>query len=292
MPNTGETFESYVQFIYETLLGAQGKNISVSRRATVFDNHGNSYNIDVFYEFDVAGVHHRVAIECKDTRRPVERDDAIAFVGKIRDLPSTIGIFISKSGFQPAAKKYLKDHGVVHYSGGDLPHLGSVIASMISPIAMPDESAVGQPFWTLMRQEEGHTTGVWCLLQEPGSDRQGGVHAKGGNPAGAFPLFFSKPQAELFWKLYYGESPEVCVRGIEQPALRFLMLMADSEGRQFAICQPFDDEEGRPKMICQGWTARELAREYSMVDISAKFEGETHKGGRSRKFGASRRRGR
>lgn len=65
MSNRGDLFESYIQFIYQTLLGAQGKNISVSRGATVYDNRGNRYNIDVFYEFDVAGVHHRVAIECK-----------------------------------------------------------------------------------------------------------------------------------------------------------------------------------------------------------------------------------
>jgi hypothetical protein len=51
----------------------------------------------------------RSAIECKATRRPVERDDAISFAGKIHDLSSTIGIFISQSGFQPAAKKYLED---------------------------------------------------------------------------------------------------------------------------------------------------------------------------------------
>ena len=121
MSNRGDLFESYVQFIYQTLLSAQGKNISVSRGATVYDNRGNRYNIDVFYEFDVVGVHHRVAIECKDTRRPVERDDAIAFVGKINDFPSTVGILISRSGFQPAAEKYLHDHGVLHYSGDDLP---------------------------------------------------------------------------------------------------------------------------------------------------------------------------
>ena len=104
MSNRGDLFESYIQFIYQTLLGAQGKNISVSRGATVYDNRGNRYNIDVFYEFDVAGVHHRVAIECKDTRRPVERDDAIAFVGKISDFPSTIGVLSQGKDFSQRRK--------------------------------------------------------------------------------------------------------------------------------------------------------------------------------------------
>lgn len=37
----------------------------VSRKATIYNNHGNSYDIDVFYEFYIAGVYHRVAIESK-----------------------------------------------------------------------------------------------------------------------------------------------------------------------------------------------------------------------------------
>ena len=274
MANSGESFESYIQFVYQTLLEAQGKNISVSRRAAVYDNRGNSYNIDIFYEFDVAGLHHRVAIECKDTRRPVERDDAIAFAGKIRDLPSTIGIFISQSGFQPAAKKYLEDHGIVHYSGGDLPHLGSVIASMISPIALPSESATGQPFWTLMEQKEGQTTGVWCLIPELAGQENSPARRRKQkvNQPGAFPLFYSKPHAQWFHDAFYGGSSEVCVRGVEQPMLRFLVLMANEENRLFAIGQPYIDEGGTKKAVFQGWTAQELAREYSTVDISSKFK--------------------
>jgi hypothetical protein len=271
--NTGESFESYIQFVYQTLLGAQSRNISVSRRATVFDNHGNSYNIDIFYEFDVAGLHHRVAIECKDTRRPVERDDAIAFAGKIRDLPSTIGIFISKSGFQPAARKYLQDHGIVHYDGGDLPHLGSVIAAKISPIASPAESAVGQPFWTLMRQEGGEAAGEWCLIPDPNNPgHTAASRSRKGNGPGAFPLFYSRPHAQYFRSLYFQDSPDVCVRGVEQPMLRFLTLVAHDEKRNFAICRPFLSEGGTPKVECHGWTAKELAHEYWAGEVADSFD--------------------
>ncbi|MFE7467741.1 restriction endonuclease [Streptomyces sp. NPDC057499] len=269
MTNTGESFEGYVQFIYQALLGAQGRNISVSRRATVFDNHGNSYNIDVFYEFDVAGVHHRVAIECKDTRRPVERDDAIAFAGKIRDLPSTLGIFISKSGFQPAARKYLQDHGIAHFTGGDLPHLGSVIATKISPIVTPAESAVGQPFWTLMRQNKGEATGEWCLIPIPNGP---GRLTGDSNNSDVFPLFYSRPHAEWFRTLRYQEDADsVCVRGVEQPMLRFLTLMAHDEGRSFAICLPFIGDDGTPKVQAAEWSAKDLAHEYWANEVPPSF---------------------
>ncbi|MFD8992218.1 restriction endonuclease [Streptomyces goshikiensis] len=248
-------------------MGAQGRNISVSRRETVFDNHGNSYNIDIFYEFDVAGLHHRVAIECKDTRRPVERDDAIAFAGKIRDLPSTIGIFISKSGFQPAARKYLQDHGIAHYAGGDLPYLGNVITAMISPIVCPSESAVRQPFWTLMRQENGETTGEWCLIPDP-TDSRNASGTETHNAPSALPLFYSRPHAERFRTLRYQDSADVCVRGVEQSMLRFLTLMAHDERRTFA----FVDESGAPKVIYHGWTARDLAHEYWANEVAASFD--------------------
>jgi hypothetical protein len=269
MVNSGDVFESYVQYVYQALLGAQGKNIAVSRRATVYDNHGNSYNIDVYYEFDVVGVHHRVAIECKDTRRPVERDDAIAFAGKIRDLPSTIGIFIARNGFQPAAKKYLRDHGIIYYTAGDLPQFGSVIASKISPICLPDESAVGQPFWTLMEHEDGHVTGSWQLIPRPNIDLSGRQevddHVRDSD--GVFPLFYSKPHAESFHRLAFGGSPDICVRGIEQPSLRFLLLCAHDENRLFAIIQPCK-EDGQQKFICEERSARDLALEYSVYDLS------------------------
>jgi len=256
--NRGDRFEDYVQFVYQTLLGSNGKNISVSRRATVYDNHGNPYSIDVFYEFDVAGVHHRVAIECKNTRRSVERDDAIAFAGKIRDMPSTIGIFISNNGFQPAAKKYLEDHGILHYDGGDLPHFGSVLASMISPIALPGESAVGQPFWTLMQFDQGGTTGVWRLVPHPSNPQRG-----------VFPLFYSRHHAGMLHQLAYCGSPDLCVRGLEQPSLRFLVLCAEDEGRNFAIMRPFENDDGQQMFTFEEWTPRDLAHEYLTDDARA-----------------------
>jgi Restriction endonuclease len=273
MPNPGDFFESYVQFIYQALLSAQGKNISVSRGATVYDNRGNQYNIDVFYEFDVAGVHHRVAIECKDARRPAERDDAIAFVGKIDDLPSTIGVFISRSGFQSAAEKYLRDHGVLHYSGEDLPSFGSVVTAIISPIALPTESAVGQPFWTLMELKEGHTTGVWCTIPEAGFETLSGRrHIKRGRRSRPMlPLFYSRPHAQLFHQLTFNNSSDICVRGIEQPALRFLILFANDENYPFGIVEPFMDGENQ-KFLCREWAAKDLAQEYCMYDLSSQLK--------------------
>jgi hypothetical protein len=269
-PKPGELLESYVQFVYQTLVAADGKNISVSRRAKVHDTRGNTYNIDVYYEFDVAGVPHRVAIECKDTGRPVERDEAIAFEGKVRDLPSTVGIFISSSGYQPAAEKYLTDHGIAHYSGDELPRFGQVIASMISPVALPSRTAVGQPFWTVMEVKNGETTGTYCCMPHPDRDPTG-VETARGRMKPLFPLLYSRRQALRFKDAMYGSSSEVEVRGLEQSSLRFLLLCANREGQQFSIMQPID-VDGKVQFICKIHTAKEVADEYCISDLSDLFD--------------------
>lgn len=269
--NSGELFESYVHYIYQTLLGSAGKNITVARRADVYDNQGNRYNIDVFYEFDVVGVHHRVAVECKDTRRPIERDDVLAFEAKVRNLSNTIGIFISRSGFQSGAKKYLEDHGITHFSGDDMPQFGSVIASRVRSVALPDDSAVGQPFWGLMEVKEGNVTGTWVAIpdrSETQSTSEGLIDAP---ESSLLPLFHSRPQADRFRRFACSNS-DVCVRGIEQPTLQFLIQMAYFDGRKFAICVIVEDEIGNPQMMAQPWSAVDLANEYSTVDLTSRFD--------------------
>ena len=132
---------------------------------------------------------------------------------------------------------------------------------MISPIALPNESAVGQPFWTLMEFEKGSVTGTtWCLVRHPGNQA-----------VTAFPLFYSKQHAKLFHQFEYNGSPSVCVRGIEQPALRFLILCAHRESRSFAILQPFS-EDNRQKFTFEEFAARILAREYLIDDLAHLFE--------------------
>lgn len=246
MSNPGELFESYVEYVYRTLLNLHGENIVVARRATVRDTRGNAYNIDVFYEFVSAGVQHRVAIECKDTTRPIERDEAIAFVGKIRDMPSTIGVFISKNGYQQGARKYLQDHGVLHLTGDDLPSFGSLLGARVAAVALPSEKAVGQPFWTVMELGESGVTGNWLALPERPN---------------VLPLFYSRLQAQQFRDACKYSPSEVCIRGVEQPTLRFVVDAARQSGTIFSILHAFE-EEGRMKFMAVDRSADEIADEY------------------------------
>lgn len=105
-PKTWQEFEDHVQHVYQTLLRLEGQTIMVAKDVCLVGSKGDEYQIDVYYEFEVAGLRHRVAIECKNRSRPIERDDVIAFNGKIRDCLDVRGVIVTANGFQSGARKH------------------------------------------------------------------------------------------------------------------------------------------------------------------------------------------
>ncbi len=71
--NNGNSLESYVQYVYQSLLNMRNEGVVVSKNAKLRGKSGAMHEIDVFYEFVRAGIRHRVAVECKDLSRPVEK---------------------------------------------------------------------------------------------------------------------------------------------------------------------------------------------------------------------------
>lgn len=71
--NDGASFESYIHYVYSTLLNLKGEQVQVSRRTVFRCADGVSYEVDIYYEFMHVGVRHRVAIECKDWAKPVDQ---------------------------------------------------------------------------------------------------------------------------------------------------------------------------------------------------------------------------
>lgn len=226
---SGEFLESYISFMYDSLINRHAKNISVRRNAKIKDTRGNSYDIDVYFEFDIANIKHRVAVECKDHKRPVTRDQVIAFCGKLNEMPSTIGVFVSLSGFQSGAAKYLEDHGIHHISENELPSFGKlVVDKYISPL-LPDATAVGEPFWTIMEARDGNTTGSWMLAPWSAELREQIPEGEGRT----IPLFWLHGDAEKYGNDVFKERESWCVRGLEQATLRVFIGLARLQGMTF-----------------------------------------------------------
>lgn len=132
MASAGIEYEKLAKEVYDEILQADGFNtIEVKHNINIEGKSGQKHQIDVFWEFIVAGVTHRVAVECKNYTSPVS-------VGKIRDFSAALddigniqGIFITKTGYQSGAKKFANHKGI------ELKHLREPTDADLSKFGQP-----------------------------------------------------------------------------------------------------------------------------------------------------------
>jgi len=212
--------ESYVQYVYSTLLNLKDEGVIVSTNATLIGKSGARHEIDVFYQFERSGIIHKVAFECKYLKRKVEKSDVIDFHGKIQDIGNIQGIIVSKNGYQKGATEYGSHYGIKLLTMEELPTLNILLAKRIGSVALPDESYIGEPFWTIMEIRNGELTGnYWSRMEKTIFGKQ---HV---------PLFISKKDAEEFLSNAINRDDYV-VRGIPQHSLKFIVGTAKlSKGR-------------------------------------------------------------
>ncbi|ASA20539.1 restriction endonuclease [Paenibacillus donghaensis] len=121
MVNKGITFETFVHEVYSAILRLEDKTVLISKNVTILGKTGASHQFDVYYEFTKAIVKHRVAIECKNHRRPVDKGKVGEFKSKILDIDNLMGIMVSASGYQSGASTYANGTGIVLMTLDDLP---------------------------------------------------------------------------------------------------------------------------------------------------------------------------
>jgi hypothetical protein len=172
-----KSFETYVQYVYQTLLNLRGEGIQVAHRSKLRGRCGTWYEIDVYYEFEKAGVTHRVAFECKHWSRPVDRDAVCAFHGKLHDIGNIHGVMVSKAGFQSGTREFAAGYGIDLRTLEDLPEFHHVVAMQVAAVALPHPDKRGEPFWTIMDESGSY----WSQLGPDGVT--------------VIPLFISKPDA-------------------------------------------------------------------------------------------------
>jgi hypothetical protein len=115
MSNTskGTAYEIFVQGLYQTLHDAEGfEEVKVAHNIELTGRSGCAHQIDVYWEFKIAGQIYRTAIECKafDSSVPIGR--IRDFHGVLNDVPGIQGIFVSLFGYQSGAKKYADHYGI------------------------------------------------------------------------------------------------------------------------------------------------------------------------------------
>ncbi|MBC7987534.1 MAG: restriction endonuclease [Sphingomonadaceae bacterium] len=109
----GTEYERFVQAIYQALLDAEGvENVDVKHNIKIQGNSGCDHQIDVYWEFRMAGQTYKTAVECKAFDKSVPVGRIRDFYGVLVDIPNLIGVFATMVGYQRGAKMFAKQHGI------------------------------------------------------------------------------------------------------------------------------------------------------------------------------------
>ncbi|MGF1939063.1 MAG: restriction endonuclease [Nostoc sp. ChiQUE02] len=106
-------YELFVQDIQQILLKAQAlETIRVDHNIKLKGVSGQEHQIDVYWEYRIAGVTHRVALECKLHKTKVDLGVVRDFWGVLDDIPGLRGVIISPVDFTSGAKTYATSKGI------------------------------------------------------------------------------------------------------------------------------------------------------------------------------------
>lgn len=213
----GDRLESLIQYVYQTLSELSYSGIKVKNKFDVIGKSGTTHNIDVFYEFVLNGIIHRVIFECKNWNTKVSKEKVLTLKAILDDIPNSVGIMVSPKGFQSGAKQFAEYHGIELISGNEQSLL-AVVAQKKFQVILPDESVVGEPFY--------------CLMEKVGHNQVTGTYIRTGitEDTSFLVLCFSRLEAEEL-----ASDQGSVVRGIDQRHLEILCNYSDTFGLKVAI---------------------------------------------------------
>jgi hypothetical protein len=139
----------------------------------------------------------------------------------------------------------------------ELPHFGQFVAERFIAPALPDESTIGQPFWTVMEAKDGKVTGSWSII--PWTPEMACHYPEGENKT--VPLFWSRREAERYRSAVFGDDDSSCIRGLEQPTLKVMIGIAKLSGLSFALLTSVE-VNGRQQFVFESWSPVALEEEY------------------------------
>jgi|SRR5699024_3092631 len=215
----GDRLESLIQYIYQVLSDSANKDIEVKNKHNIVGKSGIIHNIDVYYQFELNGITHKVIFECKNWNSKVSKEKVLALKSILEDIPNSVGVMVAPKGYQSGANKFAEHNGIELISGSEESLLSAVIQKRLQ-VVLPDESVIGEPFYCLMEKgDSGQVTGTY--IRNINAD---------GKPF--LILYFSKKEAEESVTNFNS-----VVRGIDKKHLTILCDYSDNLGLNLAIKQ-------------------------------------------------------
>lgn len=117
--NNGKDLERLVEIINRASQTIPSS--SVERDVKLIDKQGGISQIDVLISVNANGYTFKVAIECKDKGRPVEKDQILAFASKC-DMIDGISkkVFVASGGYQKGARNAANHYGIELFDINDI----------------------------------------------------------------------------------------------------------------------------------------------------------------------------
>jgi len=112
MSKDDRDYEIFVRDIVEALLKADGLQTVKVEHDVQVQGISRSHQIDVYWEYELGGVLHRVIINCKNYKSTVEVTHVETLAGVLNDMPGVRGVIVTTLGFQKGAIDYAKVHKI------------------------------------------------------------------------------------------------------------------------------------------------------------------------------------
>lgn len=109
MGNTGKPYERLAQRVFQEILSQTTAQTIEVQHDVHLQGKDAQHQIDVYWEFEVAGIKYKTVIQCKDWKNAVKQGEVFTFKTVLDDLPGRPqGVMVARSGFQNGARKFAK----------------------------------------------------------------------------------------------------------------------------------------------------------------------------------------
>lgn len=113
MDDKNTEYEKLIQEIYQSIINQSGVNtVEVKHNVKIVGRSGAEHQIDVYWEYELAGVRFRTLIECKNWKNHIEIGNVRNFFGVLTDIGNVQGIMVTKTGYQSGALRFAKYYGI------------------------------------------------------------------------------------------------------------------------------------------------------------------------------------
>ena len=111
--NPNNEFERFTQRIYQKLIDNDTlKRSTVQCNVKLKGKSSCEHQIDVYWEYELDGITHRVAVECKNYSSKISIGKVRDFFGVLHDLDNVQGIMVTSKGYQKGAKIFADYYGI------------------------------------------------------------------------------------------------------------------------------------------------------------------------------------